>query len=562
MSSSSSSSSSFLPRWKRTQRNVLLAIMVYGIIVAIDTSEIDPPLPSEILESTQRSWQSISSSAKHKRQQPRKDPLQTLQKAVQDTTRLIYEKSPHLDFWLQQDELPRIYVYDTIPTDWSDARVVSDCVDRHFLDLKAKTNETNDDDNDMQHGKNCRWYPDICQDTTTTNVVVGPKAKMFQVYRANYVTDVALLEWFRSYPHQTKDPNEADLFVVSYPHWSKCLCAKDFRSANTLCSHKLSHIQTNVVQHLVHLNATNANRHLWLLGVDWGLVGPKLAKSTIQASLSLGPAQRCLFVGNTSRPCGHLVNPYLNTAPEYQPNILFHQPWWYQPEKGQEQEERPYAMATVMGFRRGLDMRRQFLTTHKALLGNDIGGKPYYVGSLDGATPQLLHKGGNASSTTTDSYRKSLFCPILPGDGPPQKRFFDAILNGCIPVLPMWWSLDRHNEYQSAWKEYGASIQKTYPYHIGTYFGDDTVGIDYRNDLFVTFNGTCGLACLKGAMEQAMANQTNLHRLQTNLRKYAQLFTYGLEENRYQSVDAFTALLVGLRHYVIAISDKLPAFAD
>eukprot|EP00541_Cyclophora_tenuis_P010542 CAMPEP_0116554386 /NCGR_PEP_ID=MMETSP0397-20121206/7565_1 /TAXON_ID=216820 /ORGANISM="Cyclophora tenuis, Strain ECT3854" /LENGTH=60 /DNA_ID=CAMNT_0004079545 /DNA_START=36 /DNA_END=218 /DNA_ORIENTATION=+ len=47
-----------------------------------------------------------------------------------------------------------------------------------------------------------------------------------------------------------------------------------------------------------------------------------------------------------------------------------------------------------------------------------------------------------------------------------------------------------------------------------------------------------------------MANQTELQRLQANVRKYAPLFSYGLENNAYQAVDAFSALLVNLRHYV------------
>merc|ERR1712048_1182919 len=47
---------------------------------------------------------------------------------------------------------------------------------------------------------------------------------------------------------------------------------------------------------------------------------------------------------------------------------------------------------------------------------------------------------------------KSLFCLIIAGDLPFQKRFFDAALSGCLPVVLLsgksWWSFDPKGDYR------------------------------------------------------------------------------------------------------------------
>eukprot|EP00541_Cyclophora_tenuis_P019351 CAMPEP_0116542068 /NCGR_PEP_ID=MMETSP0397-20121206/819_1 /TAXON_ID=216820 /ORGANISM="Cyclophora tenuis, Strain ECT3854" /LENGTH=176 /DNA_ID=CAMNT_0004066053 /DNA_START=136 /DNA_END=666 /DNA_ORIENTATION=+ len=153
------------------------------------------------------------------------------------------------------------------------------------------------------------------------------------------------------------------------------------------------------------------------------------------------------------------------------------------------------------------------------------------------------------------SYTQSIFCLILPGDSPVQKRFFDVMRKGCIPLMPTWESFVPGK--RSGWKKWDMSrppIAVTYPFSNIHFFGqkedNKEIGINYERDLIVTFDGECGARCARKVMEEIMANSTEMRRLQSNVRKYAPLFAYGLEDNAYRYVDGFSALLVNIRHFV------------
>jgi hypothetical protein len=77
-------------------------------------------------------------------------------------------------------------------------------------------------------------------------------------------------------------------------------------------------------------------------------------------------------------------------------------------------------------------------------------------------------------------------------------------------------------------------------------------------DLVVTFDGFCGLPCIKEAMEKVMANHTELQRLRTNLYTFARLFRFGLGKKAFQDVDAFSAVLISIRHYIFGLNNSLP----
>merc|ERR1712066_510391 len=65
---------------------------------------------------------------------------------------------------------------------------------------------------------------------------------------------------------------------------------------------------------------------------------------------------------------------------------------------------------------------------------------------------------------------RSVFCPVVQGDVPHQKRLFDAMLTGCIPVVA---AFPAHEEGQvSWWLPGGPPIERMVP------FPDD---IDYRS---------------------------------------------------------------------------------
>lgn len=171
----------------------------------------------------------------------------------------------------------------------------------------------------------------------------------------------------------------------------------------------------------------------------------------------------------------------------------------------------------------------------------DPGAKCVQLLDLEGITEEGFH-------------HSSMFCPVLPGDGCAQKRLFDVILSGCIPVVPRFTPSDEKG-YPTFfnWMK-RCSIRRTYPFARGSFFDDPAAGIDYES-LVVSFDGLCGIACMKPAIEVVMNNATEMKRLQDNMRRYAKLFAFGLDENMYQSVDAFSAMLVAMRHYVSKIRD-------
>lgn len=448
-----------------------------------------------------------------------------LENALQETVRLLYANSPHLEFWLDQP-LPRIYIYESIAQDWSNATLISDCIDRVFLGDK------------LGGWRNCKWYPNICTDVHPPS---NSQEAKYMAYRYNHVVDIGQLEWFRSYPQKTLHLEEADLLLVPYPYWSRCVCQRGETFHKTICPDKFSHIKMHVLKHLPVQNRTTSNRHLWLFGTDTEHIGARV-RSRSQVSLSLGTTTVCQY--NTT-PCGHLAHPYMNTNDCYQPNKLSQQPWW------DNSTKRPFAMGCIMGTPHNLEMRLDFQSNHQKHIGDRVGGKPIRFVDLGKRRAPMTEE------DMAKVYRQSIFCPIFPGDTAQQKRFFDAMLNGCIPLVPAWESMDS-TEFPSNFRYQFLSTQKTYPFHAGTFFGDKHAGIDYVRDLLVTFDGACGVPCMKDAMETVLANGTELERLQSNVRKHAPLFSYGLEDNSYRYVDAFAALLVSLRHYLYGISDKLP----
>jgi hypothetical protein len=146
-------------------------------------------------------------------------------------------------------------------------------------------------------------------------------------------------------------------------------------------------------------------------------------------------------------------------------------------------------------------------------------------------------------------YRNSTVCPILAGDGCPQKRVFDVMMSGCIPVVLHYARSDEQG-WPSWYKEGACSIRLTYPFAKGTFAGDPMAGIDWES-LVIPVNGSCGFPCMKSTIEAVMKDTERLTELRRRLRKVASLFSYGLEAESSASMDAFAALLVKLKHYIV-----------
>jgi hypothetical protein len=148
--------------------------------------------------------------------------------------------------------------------------------------------------------------------------------------------------------------------------------------------------------------------------------------------------------------------------------------------------------------------------------------------------------------SATEIYRNSTFCPVLPGDGTPQKRFFDVIMSGCIPVVYVF---PGDEDGRPSFHPHRVSLSRSYPFARGVFFNDTNAGIDIES-LVIAINGTCGVPCMKEKLEAEIANTETLTNRRLMLRKYASLFSLGLDNEQHTSVDAFSATIVTLRHHL------------
>ena len=454
-------------------------------------------------------WESDASEARMD-----EEPAQTVTFIQDDvwrqTTQILYQNSSHLDEWLAKPPI-KLYIYDTLAEEFS-VEAVSTCINNKFNADKSN---------------NCGWDPVVCNENSSGSY------PYFNLYRTNFNNDVVLLKRFLRYEYITKNPSEADIFIVPYPHKSHCICRqKSHTKAMCVYSYKL--VEKEVIGKLDFYNAY-PSKHLFILGSDWDLANPPLRKKSI-LQLSLGPADGCRKRGKgPSANCGSLVVPYVNTDFEYQPKQLaeLSESWWLD-------RERHYGLTAIMGTPAHLKVRVVFYQNATRMLGDNIGGMPIHL-STNGNDRNLKRH-----DIAMNIYRNSTFCPILPGDDCAQKRFFDVILSGCIPVVL------RYPSDEKGWPSWFArgecSIRRAYPFGRGSFFNDENAGIDYRT-FVVEIDDDCGLECMKPKLEELMSKPDTVRLLRRNLMSFARLLSYGLDEASYGYIDAFSALLVTLRHY-------------
>lgn len=158
-------------------------------------------------------------------------------------------------------------------------------------------------------------------------------------------------------------------------------------------------------------------------------------------------------------------------------------------------------------------------------------------------------------------YRESIFCPVFRGDTPQQKRFFDAILSGCIPVVFSHHFLQNEQDEMystSYFSPHSGTTSRVYPWAKGS-FGDKypEMGIEYSK-LVIEIEETalgetiCDVKCMVKTLEILLTKDpAALKEKQNTIARYARLFSYGLQHNAFQYVDAMSALLVRARHYAL-----------
>lgn len=286
-------------------------------------------------------------------------------------------------------------------------------------------------------------------------------------------------------------------------------------------------IQDEVLNRLQYYKG-NEKSHLFINAFE-AFHTHKLLKN-VPLSLSLGP--RGTGTGY------QIVVPYINDQHAFQPSIIQQRPkaWWTRPRK--------YSLTYFFGATnknmRGGGPRIYRLYMLEEVQNNwkdtpDLGGLPYVLQSMknfNNTNYQFFSK----------MYGESIFCLVLPGDSTSQKRFFDVILNGCIPVV-LGFDSGSHKSY---YLPDGYPIKDSYPWAKGSNSTCKDEEIDYR--AFIV--EVASVESVKPAVQALMRNASDIRRRQLLLRKYAPTFCYGLGGDAHKYQDAFSKILESLRYYV------------
>ncbi|GKY91146.1 hypothetical protein MPSEU_000087400 [Mayamaea pseudoterrestris] len=377
----------------------------------------------------------------------------------------------------------------------------------------------------------CDWAESFC------GVSLEGGGGEYSKRRFNRNGDVVISKLMAEYfgSSRTFNASEASLFVVPFPSQAHLHC----EGRNTQSYY--DQLQTELIDKLAYLAPATKHKHLFLSSA----VQPasnKWLRSEFPLVVSIGQVQKECVRDKDShvRPnCGQIIMPYVNMNENYQPHVVRHN---FKPLR-----ERTYALVAKLNSKisgNGSDRKRfmESAAAHEATHGSLIANKSMIVGELG------AHRKMGNEMEILEAYRDTIFCPCLRGDEPPQKRFFDVILSGCLPVVLEYDSIEE--SYPSWFAVNTAAVHNVYPFAKGTFDGIDEMGIQY-SDFVVTVNGTCGPPCIIPHLEGMLLHRMDeLERMHETMQKFARFFSFGMANKALSTVDAMSAILVEARHYV------------
>ena len=362
---------------------------------------------------------------------------------------------------------------------------------------------------------------------------------------SNYKAELALLQLFRSFPGRTMNPKEADIFVVPYLHAGHCLLAPGWK---LYCGHVPRYVVDEWIQHnLTYLDINTRSRHLFFNVAGFSHT-KKVMRRTALLALTSGPR-----IHNSPR--GHIIIPQFNDHPHFQPSYtrVEDDDWWTR--------KRKYAFVSYHGesnpnmkklsgrkFRRWFrqDIERHVITQQNGT----FGGLPFVM--------RHTYQGGDVVvENEVDIYQKyaeSTFCPVLPGDNSWQRRFFDVILSGCLPIVLYWntsqgttWFVPPSMERQSP------TIQMAYPFAKGL-FSDVDLAIDYES-FVIQCPGNEGdisdFSSLRKTMLRMLEHEPEeIRRRQLQMKEVALAFSYGLGNDAHRYNDAFARIIRAIKSMI------------
>ena len=454
----------------------------------------------------------------------------------------------------------------------------------------------------------------------------------YEKYNSNWITDYILIKLFQS---------EADIYVVPYPHIGHCMktpgytlhCKQldSYNARNDINYNITKHVFDNLKYYDNNSNTSNKKCHLFLLSDYDILVQPWLIEQPLIAMY--GPRLDYQRPKNRNKnyiqsPNGHIIIPQFNSAIQFQPSYIIGQQQEKRKQQHQQLDQDQYQsdnnkdgnnnntniiVKTVEEKKRNLSLvfiaddknkgqrgsprlYRTFLLNGLAKLkendadinNNDttlalIGGLPFISSSkVDTYTTSI-------NSSIYDLYSKSIFCPVLPGDIAWQRRFFDVINCGCIPVVISYpinknpkhntrsWYVPEDNSYgiDDTW-----SVEETYPFVLQQ--KDNNIGINYSNfvieitgnetnpgqsitNLITTLNTLLtdhhntqqenendnnGEASRKSELNNLKKSKSIIQQKQDSIRNEVGItFLYGVGPDAHRTNDAFAYLIRSLQSY-------------
>lgn len=243
---------------------------------------------------------------------------------------------------------------------------------------------------------------------------------LFSVFR-QFATEVLVLLKFLAAPVGvlTADPLEADLLLV--PYLAKSDCAEAGTAGREPCwgTCKCSTAMRYLFQELqAQYSWATRGRHLFLGTGD----APDLPLQ-VQLQpllLSLGPS----YCG------GHIVVPSPNLDPALQPGGVA--------ERKELSGRAPERHLLALWFGSLSNQWRSLAVAQLSEYALRPDARPVALHSITTdyeardlwSTPQ-----GHGPPLVLEQMLRSVFCPVLKGDWTHQKRLFDAVLTGCIPVV-------------------------------------------------------------------------------------------------------------------------------
>lgn len=352
---------------------------------------------------------------------------------------------------------------------------------------------------------------------------------LFSVYR-QFATEVIVLMKFLAAPPGvlTRDPAEADLFVV--PYLAKTDCAESGNGGRDPCwgRCKCATAVKHLFQDLPHYSWATRGRHLFLATGDI-----KDLPVEIQAQplvISLGAS----FCG------GHIVVPSPNLDPTLQPGGTA--------ELKEAVGRAPRRHNFIYWFGSIDKEWRKEVMKQVEEYGKQSGARPVAVHDIrsDYASRDVWQTDASKPQIIIEEMLRSVFCPVVQGDVPHQKRLFDSVLTGCIPVVIAFPS---HKTGEvSWWFPGGPPVSRMVPF---------PTEIDYYS--FVVEVPQEEVAEGRFVEYLLRLSDADIRSRQEAMRRYRQFFRFDFTGSE---ADGFSLLMKEIGHFLGSLpgGDVVPAF--